>query len=78
MFFFPQSGNQFVAEGFIIGFLNLACAGSLLFAAVFAPNFKDEQNRTIGMVAGSLAFLFCFRMIRSLYIMKNPWYGKQF
>lgn len=40
MFFYPQSGNQFVVEGFVIGFLNLACAGSLIFLTAFAPYFK--------------------------------------
>lgn len=40
MFFYPQSGNQFVVEGFVIGFLNLGCAASLIFLTAFAPYFK--------------------------------------
>ena len=78
MFFYPQSNNQFVVEGFVIGFLNLSCAGSLIFVTLFAPNFKDEQNRTIGMIIGTVVFAFCFRSIRSLYILKNNWYGSRF
>jgi hypothetical protein len=77
MFFYPQSGNQFVAEGFIIGFLNVACGGAAIFVGMFAPYFKDEQVRTGSIVGGVLVFFFCFRMIRSLYIMKNNWYGSR-
>eukprot|EP01038_Epipyxis_sp_PR26KG_P014015 gene14015-18796_t len=78
MFFYPQSGNQFVVEGFVIGFLNLACAGALIFVATVAPNFKDEQARTVAMLTGICIFGVCFRMVRSLYIMKNNWYGSRF
>lgn len=67
-----------MVEGFVIGFLNLGCAASLIVMLVFAPYFKDEQNRTIGLVGGVVGFLVCFRLIRSLYIMKNGWYGRAF
>lgn len=76
MFFYPQSGNQFVVEGFVIGFLNLACAIALVAVAVFIPKIKDDQTRNIGMIVGIVSFIFCFRSIRSLYIMKNNWYGR--
>jgi uncharacterized membrane protein (DUF485 family) len=78
MFFYPQSGNQFVVEGFVIGFLNLACAIALIVCAVYVPKIKDEQTRTIGMIIGIICFIVCFRMIRSLYVMKNNWYGRVF
>eukprot|EP00600_Ochromonadales_sp_CCMP1393_P008938 CAMPEP_0174962500 /NCGR_PEP_ID=MMETSP0004_2-20121128/4814_1 /TAXON_ID=420556 /ORGANISM="Ochromonas sp., Strain CCMP1393" /LENGTH=346 /DNA_ID=CAMNT_0016211031 /DNA_START=270 /DNA_END=1310 /DNA_ORIENTATION=- len=78
MFFYPQSGTQFVVEGFVIGFLNLGCAGSLALITMIAPKFKDEQNRTVGIVGGIIAFAFCFRMVRNLYIMKNQWYGRAY
>jgi hypothetical protein len=78
MFFYPQSGSQFVVEGFVIGFLNLGCAGCLALVALIAPKFKDEQNRTAGVVGGIVGFAFCFRMVRNLYIMKNQWYGKAY
>jgi oligosaccharyltransferase complex subunit gamma len=78
MFFYPHSGNQFVVEGFVIGFLNLSCAAALIFVACVAPQFKDEQWRMMGMVGGSLAFFVCFRAVRRLYIMKNAWYGSQY
>lgn len=77
-FFYPQSGNQFVVEGFVIGFLNLACAAALIFVAAVAPRIKDEQWRTGSMVAGILLFVLCFRFVRRLYIMKNPWYGQAY
>ena len=77
-FFYPQSGSQFVVEGFVIGFLNLACAGSAALVLIFAPYFKDENNRTLGVVGGVVVFTLCFRMVRSLYIMKNMWYGRAF
>jgi len=75
MFFYPQSGSQFVVEGFIIGFLNLTCAGALIFMTVKATSFKTEQQRTIGLVGGLVVFGLCFMQIRRLYIMKNRWYG---
>ena len=78
MFFYPQSGNELVAEGFIIGFLNLGCALSLIFVAAIGPKIKDQSYRNTLMVAGIVGFVICFRMVRSLYIMKNPWYGKQY
>jgi hypothetical protein len=31
MFFYPQSGSQFVVEGFIIGFLNVGCSVALIY-----------------------------------------------
>ena len=78
MFFYPQSGNQFVVEGFVIGFLNLACAAALVAVAVFFPKFKDTQTRNVAMLAGIFIFILCFRSVRSLYIMKNNWYGRAF
>jgi len=74
-FFYPQSGNQFVAEGFIIGFLNVMCAIAGIVVLKVAPSIKDEQTRTMVVVFGMVAFFICFRSIRSLYIMKNQWYG---
>lgn len=77
MFFYPQSGNQFVVEGFVIGFLNVGCALSVILILV-SPQFREEQNRMGGMIGGIFGFLFCFRMVRSLYVLKNPWYGQRF
>lgn len=62
----------------MIGFLNLACAGSLALVFLYAPYFKDETRRTMGIVGGMVIFTVCFRLVRSLYIMKNPWYGRAF
>lgn len=78
MFFYPQSGNQFVAEGFIIGFLNLGSAIGLIALLAIVPRLKDEQTRTISLLVAIGCFVLCFRMVRSLYIMKNNWYGKTF
>ena len=77
MFFYPQSGNQFVVEGFVIGFLNLACALAAMLVLI-APQIKDESYKTVAMIGGIVVFILCFRMIRSLYIMKNQWYGQKF
>jgi multisubunit Na+/H+ antiporter MnhB subunit len=77
MFVYPQSGNQFVVEGFIIGFLNLGCALSVMLI-IISPQLKEEQSRLIGMISGFVGFIFCFRMIRSLYILKNNWYGHSY
>lgn len=74
-FFYSQSGTQFVVEGFVIGFLNLACAIGVIFFSHFALKMKNPQSRFYGIVGGILAFLFCFMQIRGLYRMKNRWYG---
>jgi multisubunit Na+/H+ antiporter MnhB subunit len=83
MFVYPQSGNQFVVEGFIIGFLNLGCALSvtllIIITAYCKKNLKkNKESRLIGMISGFVGFIFCFRMIRSLYILKNNWYGHSY
>lgn len=75
MFFYPQSGNQFVVEGFVIGFLNLGCAISLIFLGIVAPKFKKEDHRTMAVLGGLISFVICFWQIRNLYRMKNRWYG---
>ena len=78
MFFYPQSGNQFVVEGFIIGFLNLACACALVFIMVAAPKFKSENNRSAAVIGGLVVFTVCFTQIRGYYRMKNRWYGSHY
>lgn len=78
MLFYPQAGSQFVAEGFIVGFLNLMCAGSLIFIGVAAPKFKSENNRLAAVIGGMIVFLICFMQIRGLFVMKNRWYGSNF
>jgi len=75
MFFYPQSGNQFVVEGFIIGFLNLGCAGALIFLAAVSPTFKSQKLKDYSLIGCVVIFTICFMQIRSLYIMKNRWYG---
>ena len=75
MFFYPQSGNQFVVEGFVIGFLNVGCAFSLIFLGIVAPKFKSEDHRTMAVIGGIISFTACFWQIRNLYRMKNRWYG---
>lgn len=57
MFFYPQSGSQFVVEGFVIGFLNVACAVGLIFITVFVPKFKSEQTRSTCLWLGMALFL---------------------
>jgi len=74
MFFYNQSGSQFVVEGFVIGFLNLACAVALIFVTTVAPRFKEPTQRNSSVFWGGVVFLFCFFWIRSLYRMKNRWY----
>lgn len=76
MFFYPHQGNQFVVEGFIIGFLNLMCGGSLYFLGVVAPTCSaNSDRRTTLMAVSSVAFIVCFVAIRSLYKLKNGWYN---
>lgn len=75
MWFYPQSGSQFVVEGFIIGFLNLGCAASLIFLTIKAPTFKTENGRMVAVGVSVLLFALFFNQVRSFYVMKNRWYG---
>ena len=75
LFFNPQSSQQFVVEGFIIGFLNLGCAGALIALAAFVTQFKSQQYKDYGTIAAVVVFALCFIQIRGLYVMKNRWYG---
>lgn len=75
MWFYPQSGSQFVVEGFIIGFLNLGCAASLIFLTIKAPTFKTENGRMMAVCISVLLFALFFNKVKSFYIMKNRWYG---
>jgi hypothetical protein len=75
MFFYPQSGSQFVVEGFVIGFLNLLCAGSLIFLTMFAPKFKSGHSKAISIIVSIIVFFVGFLQIQGLYHMKNRWYG---
>lgn len=77
MFFYPQSGSQFVVEGFIIGFLNLGCAAALIFLTIKAPILKNEQYRLMAVTGGVMMFILCFSQVKGLYVMKNRWYGSQ-
>lgn len=75
VFFYPQAGQQMVIEGFIIGFLNIGCAASLIFLYWFAPTLKTAEQRTVGIIGGMASFSFFFWQVRQLYVMKNRWYG---
>lgn len=75
MFFYPQSGSQFVVEGFIIGGFNLLCSISVIFMTMIVPRFKSEQVKNFCMIGSLLVFIFCFSQVRGLYRMKNRWYG---
>lgn len=75
MFFYPQSSSQFVAEGFIIGFLSLTAGAALIFLSVYAPKFKSQRSKDYSVAAGMIVFFVCFWQVRSFYRMKNRWYG---
>lgn len=72
--FFEGAGSQFVLEGFFIGFLNIFCAGNLIFISAFAPKIKNERTRSTAIAVSCACFIFCFLFIRSLYQSKNGWY----
>lgn len=74
MFFYDDSGSQFVIEGFIVGFLNLVCAGSLIFLTALAPQIRSPQVRSTAITVACVCFIGCFLWIRSLYCMKSKWY----
>lgn len=73
LFFYPQSGHQFVIEGFIIGLLNLACALTLIFVYV-TTRMRAYKQKSTAITFALLTFVICFFFIRSLYHMKNRWY----
>ncbi len=73
MYFYPQSGNQFVVEGFIIGFLNLGSGLALIFLAAFAPSLGKWRTSAIGFSA--FFFVVFFMFVKRFYTMKNQWYN---
>lgn len=73
--FYPQAQQQFVVEGFIIGLLNIGAAGSLIWTVAKAPKLSTPERRSIGVICGYACFAILFWQVRSLYVMKNPWYG---
>lgn len=73
IFFYPHSGSQFVAEGFIIGALNVLCAASLVCLVAFVPRVRASQ-RSMALIACLATFAFCFTKIQGFYQMKNQWY----
>jgi len=76
MFFYPQSGNQFVVEGFIIGFLNILCGIALIFMTVVAPRLGGSDSKRSSFLIGAMAVaLVTFLSVKSLYKYKNRWYG---
>ena len=75
-YFYPDANQQFVLEGFIVGFLNVACAAALLWTVIGAPKLKTAESRFIGITGGVMTFCALFWQVRHLYIMKNKWYGK--
>jgi len=74
VFFHPQSNQQFVIEGFIIGFLNVGCAVALICLCTFMKRFKDSQNRSTFIGACFTTFVILLYSIISLYRVKNRWY----
>ena len=76
MFFYPHQGNQFVVEGFVIGFLNLACGGALCFLGLVAPTIsKDTNKQSMVMAVSAAVFVACFYAVRGFYRLKNGWYN---
>lgn len=76
-FFHPQSGQQFVVEGFIIGAFNISCAlAAILLAEVSLPSsrLKHPWWRKVVCWGCLVAFPFFFYQIFSFYRMKNRWY----
>lgn len=81
IWFYPQSGAQFVVEGFVIGFLNVGAAVAVLVLALVVPKMKQKptdsaasSSRTIAFFACLGGFVFCFWSVKELYRMKSRWY----
>ena len=82
IFFYPQQGNQFVVEGFVIGFLNVA-AGLCIFLMMYLPSrikrlYADPASgsnmASVAAVTFGALFVMIFLYIRALYTLKNRWY----
>uniref|UniRef100_A0A7S3XXZ8 Thioredoxin domain-containing protein n=1 Tax=Heterosigma akashiwo TaxID=2829 RepID=A0A7S3XXZ8_HETAK len=73
-FFHPQSNQQFVAEGFIIGFLNVGAAIALILMVTQMKRFKDPQNKSTFVGICYAVFVILLYTIISLYRVKNRWY----
>lgn len=75
MFIHPQSGTQFVVEGFIIGGLNLACAAAAVrLVRTYAAGRKAAEQHVATTVVSLVAFALLYSQILAIYRGKNPWY----
>lgn len=75
MFVAQQAGTQYVAEGLIVGGLNIAAALAALMLIRVLPKVRNTETRNAGAIVAGLAFLFFYYQIYALYCYKNPWYS---
>jgi len=73
-FFHPNNGQQFVVEGFIIGFLNIACAIVIICLVNYASTMQSKQTATNAGLLCLFLFSILYWWIISLYKYKNRWY----
>lgn len=75
MFIHPQSGTQFVAEGFIIGGLTLACAAAAVrLVHTYAAGHKAAERQVTTTLLALVAFAVLYSQVLAIYRGKNPWY----
>ena len=70
----PQAGSQSVAEGLLIGVLNVACAASVVALLVLLPRVRDAGTRTLYGVSAVATFVLCYSNVVAMYRMKHPGY----
>ena len=69
-----QAGVQSVAEGLLVGGLNLACAAAVVLLVRVLPRVADYGQRTVLAVAALSAFMLCYSNIVGFYRWKQPAY----
>lgn len=74
LWFHPQANVQFVAEGFITGFMTLLCGMFGILLVHWAPTRKSQGRRNLAAGLCGALFIVFFINVLKLYKSKNPWY----
>jgi hypothetical protein len=76
MFIHPQSGTQFIAEGFIVGAMIVACAAIAVFLIkIMRGTAGLPTDKVKGFtIAALIGFIVVYGQVIALYRFKASWY----
>jgi len=68
------NNQQFVFEGFLVGFVNSMTAVGVISLAVITPRIKNQWGQTLFFFVMFSVVCVCFYAISKLYCIKHPYY----